>query len=187
MEELSNKTEAKVIKIEEKNPQEPAIIEKGIEATLSEVEILSAMSVYAEGGKRVRALEEGGEIYLLELLVEGPVEGETAEYTYRRKGNFGNNKYRSPDTLIEVVHYKDGDFDTGDTLANFDPNTKEWKPTEAAKITTMMKKVRRSMGGKAFDELLDTGKKGREEVETRYKSLLEEEARQKVQDKFDGK
>jgi len=144
------------------------------ERVLARQEIMEALFRYAEGGKVTREIADKDGIYLLELTTEGPQEGETTEFTYRRKGDYPN-KIKSPETLIEAAHYQDGFPVSANTLATYDPKTKEWTHNPIEEINKVYKKVGEALGQGGLQALIV---QGHEKVLEAYKSICEQEKRE---------
>ncbi len=102
------------------------------ERILTKEEILEKISTFVENAQFVRELADDKGIYLLEVKKENGITGDFNEYVYKRKGIYPitNSKRYSNNgavTVIEVVYYKDDMPDSGDTLADFDDMTGQWK------------------------------------------------------------
>ncbi len=158
------------------NPQEEnkeVKLESDVEHILSRKEIMEILATYTEvvGVVTRELFDEQKIVYLLEVTIEGPQEGETTEFTYRRAGTYPN-KVRSPETLIEAAYYQDGFPVSADTLATYDPKARTWKHNPIEEINIINKKVRDELGREAFDALAQNGREG---VLAVYKSICERE------------
>jgi hypothetical protein len=79
----------------------------------------------APSAKPPRELSDPQGVYLCEVTVPGEKPGETIEYTYQRKGKFGNNQ--AAITTVSVTYYDaDGMPNAAKNLANYDEDTGEW-------------------------------------------------------------
>ena len=74
----------------------------------------------------VRELYDEQGLYLLEERAEGKVEGEFTEYLYMRKGDHSNHNSNAT-TNITVAFYEGGIPVGGRNIAEFKPETGEWK------------------------------------------------------------
>ena len=99
--------------------------EKGPERIPSREEVLAIIGRFAEGAVVVKERSDEQGLYLLEAEVKGEKPGETTEYSYMRKGEFGNNSSQA--TKVNAVFYADGMPISGDSLAICDPETGEWR------------------------------------------------------------
>jgi translation initiation factor IF-1 len=148
------------------------LMEHRSERILSKQEIMVVLSRYTEGkGEITREPANKDGIYLLEVTTKGPQEGETTEFTYRRKGTH-TDKIRSPETVIDVCYWKDGMPHDADTLATYNSGAGEWthySVDEIDEIDKVYKKVIKALGKKDFNILLE---KGYEYILEAYKKIL---------------
>ncbi len=100
--------------------------ERSPERILTSEEVLEALSQYAEGFTLGRELSDEKGVYLREVSVAGPAEGEVTEYQYMRRGAHPNQN-QMDQTALHVIYYQDGIPVGSERLAIYSEETGEWK------------------------------------------------------------
>lgn len=101
-------------------------LEKSPERIPNKEEMVLAMARFLENLSVTRELSDNVGLYLLEAQVAGKEEGEIIEYQYMRKGAFPNQN-REVETSICAYYYQDGVPISGETIAVYNSETREWK------------------------------------------------------------
>jgi hypothetical protein len=104
----------------------PSRQEKSIESIPTKEEILLEIAKHCENPTVKRELSDEKGVYLLEAEIAGSQPGETTEYIYQRKGEFPNGS-KALETIINVTYFQDGVPIGGNSIAEYNPETKTWK------------------------------------------------------------
>jgi hypothetical protein len=100
-------------------------LENGKEKILSREEILAVISNFVENSTVVKQESDADGVFLLNTKIEGEKPGETVQYEYVRKGKFPGHS-NSLETVIDIVYYKEGEAIGGNTIAQYNPETKKF-------------------------------------------------------------
>ncbi len=101
--------------------------------------------IEVHGEKYTIRREESDEngVYLLELEIEGEKEGETIEYSYRRRRgpseSASGRDIKTMGTRIDAFTFQDGEPLSGEMIALFNEETKEWEDQRSRPVLVVPK------------------------------------------------